>query len=100
MLVDGVPEWPEDTQAIGNEGKSFFLIFPQRGQRVRLYLCYDFADKGAYQGADRREKVLATFGALSCLPYAKALARARNAAKALTAAADRIGRVRVLVGRR
>lgn len=46
---------------------------------MRLYLCYDFADRGAYQGADRREKVLATFGAMSCLPYAKALARARPA---------------------
>jgi 2-polyprenyl-6-methoxyphenol hydroxylase-like FAD-dependent oxidoreductase len=77
MLVGEVPEWPEVTQVIGNEGKSFFLIFPQRGQRLRLYLCYDFADRGAYQGADRREKVLATFGALSCLPYAKVLARAR-----------------------
>jgi 2-polyprenyl-6-methoxyphenol hydroxylase-like FAD-dependent oxidoreductase len=77
MLVDGVSEWPEDTQVIGNEGKSFFLIFPQRGHRVRLYLCYDFADKARFQGADRREKVLATFGALSCLPYAGELARAR-----------------------
>ncbi|MFO1159345.1 MAG: NAD(P)/FAD-dependent oxidoreductase [Reyranellaceae bacterium] len=77
MLVDGVSEWPADTQVIGNEGRAFFLIFPQRGQRVRLYLCYDLADRAAYRGADRREKVLATFGAMSCLPYAKALARAR-----------------------
>lgn len=79
MLVDDVPEWPANTQAIGTEGKSFFLIFPQRGNRVRLYVCYDFADRAAYQGADRQEKVLQTFGALSCLPYAQALARGRPA---------------------
>lgn len=79
MLVDGVPEWPEDTQVIGNEGRLFFLMFPQRGQRVRLYLCFDTADKAPYQGPHRRENVLAAIGALSCLPQAAALARARPA---------------------
>ena len=44
---------------------------------MRLYLCYELAGKASYQGPGRREKVLATFGALSCLPYASALARAR-----------------------
>jgi 2-polyprenyl-6-methoxyphenol hydroxylase-like FAD-dependent oxidoreductase len=81
MLVDGVPEWPTDTQVIGNEGRAHYLIFPQRGvggeARVRLYLCYDFADKAAFQGPARRENLLATFGALASLPYAEALGRAR-----------------------
>lgn len=81
MLVDGVPEWPADTQVIGNEGRAHYLIFPQRGvggeMRVRLYLCYDFSDKAAFQGPARRENLLTTFGALANLPYADALGRGR-----------------------
>ena len=77
MLVEGVPEWPQDTQVIGNEGNVFFLMFPQLGDRVRLYLCYDRADRGLYQGEDRRQKVLQAFGALRCLPHAAAIARSR-----------------------
>jgi 2-polyprenyl-6-methoxyphenol hydroxylase-like FAD-dependent oxidoreductase len=81
MLVDGVPEWPADTQVIGNEGRAHYLIFPQRSEtgepRVRLYLCYAFADKAAYQGSARQQNLLQTFGALTGLPYAAALARAR-----------------------
>jgi 2-polyprenyl-6-methoxyphenol hydroxylase-like FAD-dependent oxidoreductase len=42
MLVDGVPDWPQDTQVIGTEDRTHFLVFPQGGDRVRLYLCYDF----------------------------------------------------------
>lgn len=81
MLVADVPEWPADTQAIGNEGRTHYLIFPQRDLegdlRLRLYLCYDFADKGAFQGPCRRESLLRTFGALASLPYAKAIEKAR-----------------------
>jgi 2-polyprenyl-6-methoxyphenol hydroxylase-like FAD-dependent oxidoreductase len=50
MLVQGVPEWPQDLQVIGTEGRKHFLIFPQGGDRVRLYLCYDFADKTRLPG--------------------------------------------------
>lgn len=77
MLVEGVPEWPQDTQVIGNEGNVFFLMFPQLGSRVRLYLCDDRVDRVLYQGEDRRQKVLQAFGALRCLPYAAAIARSR-----------------------
>jgi 2-polyprenyl-6-methoxyphenol hydroxylase-like FAD-dependent oxidoreductase len=81
MLVSGVPEWPADTQVIGNEGRAHYLIFPQRSAegetRLRLYLCYDFADKAAFQGPARRENVLATFGRLTSLPYAGAIGRSQ-----------------------
>jgi 2-polyprenyl-6-methoxyphenol hydroxylase-like FAD-dependent oxidoreductase len=50
MLVEGVPDWPQELQVIGTEGRSHFLIFPQGGDRIRLYLCYDFADKAPMPG--------------------------------------------------
>jgi 2-polyprenyl-6-methoxyphenol hydroxylase-like FAD-dependent oxidoreductase len=77
MLVEGVPDWPQDTQVSGTEGRSHFLILPQGGDRLRLYLCYDFADKSAYAGAQRRQKLIDTFAGLACLPQASMFAASR-----------------------
>lgn len=77
MLVEGVPDWPQNTQVIGTEGRTNFLIFPQGGDRVRLYLCYDFADKAVYGGPHRQEKLIETFGSLKCLPQAAMIADSR-----------------------
>jgi 2-polyprenyl-6-methoxyphenol hydroxylase-like FAD-dependent oxidoreductase len=77
MLVEGVPDWPQDLQVIGTEGRTHFLVFPQGGDKVRLYLCYDFSDKERYIGAGRQESLIATFAGLRCLPFADGIARAR-----------------------
>jgi 2-polyprenyl-6-methoxyphenol hydroxylase-like FAD-dependent oxidoreductase len=77
MLVDGLPDWPQDTQVTGTEGRTHFLIFPLGGDRVRLYLCYDFADKSAYAGAQRQQKLIDTFAGLACLPQAGMIAASR-----------------------
>ena len=77
MLVEGVPDWPQDMQTIGTEGRFHFLIFPQGGDRIRLYLCYDFADKAPYAGPRRQENLIAAFAGLACLPYAQSIAGAR-----------------------
>jgi 2-polyprenyl-6-methoxyphenol hydroxylase-like FAD-dependent oxidoreductase len=77
MLVEGVPDWPQDVQVIGTEGRAHFLVFPQGGDRIRLYLCYDFVDKAPYAGARRQDNLIAAFAGLRCLPYAAAIARAR-----------------------
>jgi 2-polyprenyl-6-methoxyphenol hydroxylase-like FAD-dependent oxidoreductase len=77
LLVEGVPDWPQDTQVIGTEDQLHFLIFPQGGDRVRLYLCYDFANKAPYVGPQRRENLIAAFAGLRCLPYARSIADAR-----------------------
>jgi 2-polyprenyl-6-methoxyphenol hydroxylase-like FAD-dependent oxidoreductase len=77
MLVDGVPDWPQDAQAIGTEGRIHFLVFPQGGDRARLYLCYDFSDKEKYLGAQRQQKLIETFAALKCLPNARMFAASR-----------------------
>lgn len=77
MLVEGVPDWPQDTQVIGTEDQLHFLIFPQGGDRLRLYLCYGFAGKAPYVGPQRRENMIAAFAGLRCLPYARRIAQAR-----------------------
>jgi len=77
MLVDGVSDWPQDLLVLGTEGRTHFLVFPQGGDRLRLYLCYDFADRAPYAGAGRQEQLLATFAGLRCLPYAAAIGGAR-----------------------
>ncbi len=77
MLVEGVPAWPQDLQVIGTEDRLHFLIFPQGGDRVRLYLCYGFNDKAAYAGPQRRENIIAAFGSLACLPFANDISKAR-----------------------
>jgi len=69
-----VPDWTQDTQVIGTEGRTHFLILPLGGDRVRLYLCYDFSDKSAYAGAQRRQKLIDTFAGLACLPQAGMIA--------------------------
>jgi 2-polyprenyl-6-methoxyphenol hydroxylase-like FAD-dependent oxidoreductase len=76
MLVKGVPWWPRDMQVIGVEDRFHFLIFPQGDDLVRLYGCYQVADKTRFDGPDRRAKLLTAFSALKCLPYAEAIAAA------------------------
>lgn len=77
MLVDGVPEWPQDQQVLGTEERTHFLIFPQGDDRLRLYLSFAFADKEPFVGPARQENVLARFASLRCLPYAASIAKAR-----------------------
>lgn len=77
VLIDGVPDWPQDTQVIGTEDRTHFLIFPQGGDRLRLYLCYDFADRATYSGPDRQRKLVDTLANLRCIPEAKKLADGR-----------------------
>lgn len=77
MLVDGVPDWPQDQQVIGTEDRTHFLIFPQGDDRLRLYLSFAYADKEPFVGRARQESVLARFAGLRCLPYAASIAMAR-----------------------
>jgi len=38
MLVEGVPDWPQELEVLGTEGRAHFLLFPQGGDRLRLSL--------------------------------------------------------------
>jgi 2-polyprenyl-6-methoxyphenol hydroxylase-like FAD-dependent oxidoreductase len=77
MLVDCMPDWPQDTQAWGTEGRTHYLVIPVGGDRVRLYLAYDFADKATYAGPQRQQRLIETFARLTCLPQAGMIAAGR-----------------------
>jgi 2-polyprenyl-6-methoxyphenol hydroxylase-like FAD-dependent oxidoreductase len=74
MLIDGVPEWPQDVWELGTEGNVHQLVFPQGGAKLRLYICYDFADRVRFNGAGRKKNLLGAFN-LKCLPLGECIAR-------------------------
>ena len=73
MLVANVPGWPRDMQAIGTEDRLHFLVFPQGNDLVRLYACYDFADRARFSGPDKQAQMLRAYR-LNCLPLGEAIA--------------------------
>ena len=76
MLVANVPDWPRQMQAIGTEDRLHYFVFPQGKDMVRLYACYDFADRHKFAGPDRETRLLQAFR-LKCLPYAEAISGGR-----------------------
>ena len=76
MLVDHVPEWPQEDIAIGTEGEVNFFVFPQGGQKLRLYTCTALNQRSRYSGPAGPRRFLDDFQGLSCLPFHEALGRA------------------------
>jgi menaquinone-9 beta-reductase len=77
LLVDDVPEWPQDTSTSGTQGDVMFLAFPQGGARLRLYLCTAVDQPHRFAGRDGTRRFLDEFRRLSCLPWAPAVAGSR-----------------------
>ena len=77
LLVDDVPEWPQDTSTSGTQGDVMFLVFPQGGARLRLYLCTSVDQRHRFAGRDGPQRFLDEFRRLSCLPWAAAVAVSR-----------------------
>ena len=76
MLVDGVPEWPQDLMESGTEGDIYHLVFPQGGDRLRLYVCYDFQGRERFTGTGRERNLLDAFRR-SSMPLGEHIAEAR-----------------------
>jgi len=74
MLVEGVPQWPQDTFSIGTQGDLQFFVFPQGRGRLRLYACWALDAAKRFAGTERRRRVLGAFGKLSCLRHSDAIA--------------------------
>jgi 2-polyprenyl-6-methoxyphenol hydroxylase-like FAD-dependent oxidoreductase len=74
MLIDGVPEWPQDVLEAGTEGDIHHLVFPQRGAKLRLYVCYGFGGRERFTGIGRERNLLNAFR-LKCLPLGEKIAR-------------------------
>jgi 2-polyprenyl-6-methoxyphenol hydroxylase-like FAD-dependent oxidoreductase len=78
MLVEGADGWPADLQVIGSAGDVFFLVFPQGGGRVRLYLGYATGQAKRFAGAQAPQAFLDAFR-LACQPRSEHIAGARPA---------------------
>jgi 2-polyprenyl-6-methoxyphenol hydroxylase-like FAD-dependent oxidoreductase len=73
LLVENAHSWPEDLQSIGKVGDIQYLIFPQGGGRVRLYVDYDITDRQRFSGEAGAATMLAAFD-MPCVPNSKAIA--------------------------
>ena len=76
LLVDGVDEWPDDVQSIGKAGDVMYLVFPQGGGKIRLYVDYGMENRGRFTGEAGAKNLLAAFDT-AVLPHGDAIARAR-----------------------
>ena len=74
ILVEGDTSWPMDAFTLGTEDRLHFLIFPQPQNRLRLYVCYDHADRARFAGPDRAENLIAAFN-MKCLPQGEEISR-------------------------
>jgi 2-polyprenyl-6-methoxyphenol hydroxylase-like FAD-dependent oxidoreductase len=78
LLVEGAEGFPDETQVIGVDGDSHFLVFPQGGGRARLYLGYAKEQHKRLTGPDAAANFLASFGRARA-PEVRALGNARPA---------------------
>ena len=76
LLVDGVATWPQDAFAVGTQGEMAFFIFPQGGQRVRLYSGTPVDQRQRYTGPEGVARFLDDFGRMTCIPQAEEIASA------------------------
>ena len=75
VLVDGADGFPADLQAIGTEGDVHFLVFPQGGGRVRLYLGFGLDQPRRFTGPDGPRAFVDAFR-FECMPASEILAAA------------------------
>jgi len=78
LLIEKIPEWPIDEQAIGTEGNSTFYIFPQGEHYMRLYLGYSLDQRRQFVGPEGAQNFLKAFR-LACVPQGEMLSVARPA---------------------
>jgi 2-polyprenyl-6-methoxyphenol hydroxylase-like FAD-dependent oxidoreductase len=76
LLVDGVPQWRDDTQFISTEGDVNVLGFPQGNGRIRLYIGFPFEQKTRLAGPQGPQRFLDAFR-LKSIPCGDAIAAGR-----------------------
>ncbi len=76
LLVEGATAWPQDSFALGTEGDRMYLVFPQGGDRLRLYICIAPGERDRFAGPGGSQRFLDSFR-LRCVPQAASIATAR-----------------------
>ncbi|MCW2572107.1 MAG: 2-polyprenyl-6-methoxyphenol hydroxylase [Frankiales bacterium] len=67
LLVDEL-DWPAGTNSVGTWDDVFFLIFPRRAGRARIYLLWDKATPSRFAGESAAERILERMATIPCLP--------------------------------
>jgi 2-polyprenyl-6-methoxyphenol hydroxylase-like FAD-dependent oxidoreductase len=83
LLVDNAPHWPQDTFALGSEGDRMFIVFPEGGDRVRLYLALTPDQRYRFAGQGGAARFLDSFR-LTSMPLGAHLAEATPAGPCAT----------------
>lgn len=78
MLVEDVPDWPSDLQAVGTVGGINYFVFPQAGGKARLYQGVALEDKEKFMGEDAPQRFAESFR-FDCVPHSDAIARGKPA---------------------
>jgi menaquinone-9 beta-reductase len=76
LLIDGADEWPSDVQSVGKIGEVMYLVFPQGGGKIRLYVDYALTDRGKYSGEQGASNLLKAFDT-ALLPNGRSIANAK-----------------------
>ena len=76
LLIGNAPGWPQDTFALGVEGDRMYILFPEGGDRVRLYLAISPEQRDRFAGPDGAARFLETYR-LKSLPRSDHLANAK-----------------------
>jgi len=74
LLVEDVPEWPDEVQTTGAHGDAMLFVFPQGEGRLRLYVCYAPEQKARFAGSNAERALLATFD-VPTMPHGKAISK-------------------------
>jgi 2-polyprenyl-6-methoxyphenol hydroxylase-like FAD-dependent oxidoreductase len=80
LAIEGLTEWPDDTQAMGTEGEVMFYVLPQGGGRARLYLAYDAQTARRFSGPHKMANFLQAYN-LKCVPGSEEIVCARPAGR-------------------
>lgn len=80
LAIEGLTDWPDDTQALGTEGNLNFIILPQGGGRARLYFNTDAENLKRFSGPSGARNLLQAFD-LKSVPGSEEIASARPAAR-------------------
>src|SRR5205085_3855871 len=78
LLVSGLVDWPETTDALGTEGDRHFFVFPRGGGQARLYIIYSAEQPDRFSGPTAAARFLDAFH-LESLPGSDEFAAAEPA---------------------
>ncbi|HEY6295735.1 MAG TPA: FAD-dependent oxidoreductase [Streptosporangiaceae bacterium] len=79
LLVEGGSRWPGDQCTIGVEKDLQFYVFPQGGDRLRLYTCHANEQANRWAGRAGAQRFVEAFAGLRSIPEPLGLSEVRPA---------------------